>query len=216
MATRKIYPPIEVGHKFTRLTVVSPAETRILKGGQRRSQWVCRCDCGAQLNVMDADLKSGNTKSCGCLLRDIAPFVQRTHGQRHTSTYNVWHNMKRRCCDPSNHAYRWYGGRGIYVYEPWLESFENFLRDMGHKPTDRTLGRIDNDGPYSPENCRWETPYEQQCNTTRNVWIEFRGERMIMFEAIRRAGLTVGAVYQRLRNGWALDRALATPLRKRR
>jgi hypothetical protein len=216
MAKRNVYPLTKAGQRFTRLTVVSLAEPRILKGGQRRPQWLCDCDCGARVTVMRADLVSGNTKSCGCLLRDKRPFMRRTHGQRHTPTYDVWNNMKRRCYDPTNHAYRHYGGRGIYVCDPWLESFENFLRDMGHKPADRTLGRKDNDGPYTPENCRWETAYEQQANTRRNVWVEFQGERMIMFEAIRRAGLTVGVVYQRLRNGWTLDKALSTPLRKRR
>ena len=96
--------------------------------------------------------------------------------------------MKERCFDKKNNAYHYYGGRGITVCEKWLE-FEAFYKDMGDRPNNKTLDRIDNDGNYCPENCRWATPFEQGSNKRDNVFLEYKGEKLIISEWSRRTGI---------------------------
>jgi len=116
----------------------------------------CLCDCGGSHKVRTDSLLRGETKSCGCLVR--------THGKSKTSTYMTWYCMVGRCTKPEDVGFRWYGGRGIRVCERWLK-FENFLEDMGEKPSkDHTLDRMDVDGNYELDNCRWATKAEQSSN----------------------------------------------------
>jgi hypothetical protein len=211
-----LYPPLVSGQRFGRLTVIGPGDPRISPRGVITARVICLCDCGNEVTLAKGHLESGNTKSCGCFKRDKAPSIRRTHGQKHTQIYNIWVMMRQRCYNPKNAMYKWYGARGIYVCDRWLNSFENFLKDMGHKPPGLSLERRDNDGPYSPDNCRWATTYEQAANRRKNVWVEFQGEQMIMSEAIRRSGLPASAVWSRLRDGWTVERALTIPLRKSR
>jgi hypothetical protein len=110
----------------------------------------------------------GNTKSCGCLQKRIAKQIglsNITHGQSKSGTYNSWRSMIQRCTNPNTKKFIIYGGRGITIYRPWY-SFKYFLEDMGLKPKGLTLGRIDNNGNYEPENCRWETYKQQNVNRT--------------------------------------------------
>jgi hypothetical protein len=123
--------------------------------------------------------------------------------------------MNRRCSNPQDHKYQDYGGRGITVCDQWKESFETFFKDMGARPPAHTIERIDNNGDYEPNNCRWATPVEQNQNRRSNIWVEWQGERMILRDAINRAGLPRKAVEHRLKRGWPLERALSTPIRVR-
>ena len=125
------------------------------------SYWHCRCDCGALKTVQGGHLKTGHTKSCGCLDK-----ARKTiHGKCESSEYAAYRGMKQRCYNEEGTAYPGYGGRGITVCPRWLNSVEDFLKDMGPKPSpEYSIDRIDNDGNYEPGNCRWATKTEQSIN----------------------------------------------------
>lgn len=130
---------------------------------------------------------------------------------KHRPEYNTWKGMKRRCCNPGASYYHCYGGRGITVCQRWLESFANFLADMGKKPSPQhPIDRIDNNGNYEPENCRWATPIEQAQNTTCAKRITLNGETMSLSAWARKIGIDDAALSSRLRRGWTIERALTT------
>lgn len=135
-----------------------------------------------------------------------------------TSEHRIWAAMRERCNNQWCKAYPNYGGRGITVCERW-SSFENFLADMGRRPSlGHSIDRIDNDGPYSPDNCRWATRVEQKANQRPRkdaVWIEHDGHRKTLDDWARALGIRYGTLYQRLAKGWSTERALTTPTRTR-
>jgi len=171
---------INIGDQFGRLTVVG--EGLPTKNGSRK--WDCVCICGGVNSVISAALNSGKTTSCGCIYRESRPFTNRKHGEsRKTTEYKTWAHIQDRCYNPNNKKYYRYGLRGIIVCERWLgeNGYENFLSDMGRKPTSKhSLDRIDNNGNYEPSNCRWATSEQQSRNRSNNVWIEYLGERKVL------------------------------------
>lgn len=153
------------GQRFTRLLVMN--SVGISAHGEMT--WRCRCDCGTIVDVIGSSLRRRKNQSCGCLRRELAK--QSTHGHTKTSipgnasrTYVTWRAMIQRCHDSNHHNYPRYGASGISVTKPWRDSFESFLNDMGERPLNHTIDRIDNRFGYFMANCRWATPKQQAAN----------------------------------------------------
>lgn len=209
-----------VGQTFNRLTVIRLAYR---KDGVR--YWLCRCSCGTEKPIRQWDFTKGTTYSCGCLAREeggsliSAGLTKHGHsgrqhsGKKQSRTYVTWNKMKQRCLNPSNDKFANYGGRGITVCERWL-TFENFLIDMGERPAGTSLDRINNDGDYKPGNCRWATQRQQSNNMRRNVFVEYRGERLTLSQWARRFKLPRHIVFGRVKLGWNMGRIETTPVQR--
>ena len=176
------------GRRFGRWLVEGLDESDARKG----SVWVCVCDCGVRRSVRSAGLRNGRSRSCGCLLKELAaariPTISRKHGLSKHPLWGAWKRMRQRCTDENCTDYRLYGGRGIRVCRRW-QSFENFLADMGERPTPtHSIDRIDTNGNYDPKNCRWATPTEQARNAPGNNVLTERD--VIAIRRLRTKGLS--------------------------
>lgn len=195
------------GQRFGRLTAVSRGGSKIY-GGQRFTTWICVCDCGASTTVVMRSLVTGTTRSCGCL--GIESRI--THGRWGTPTHHTWHSMVARCTNPKSPSYRWYGALGIVVCAEWM-TFDGFLSDMGERPKGTTLDRIDVNGHYQRDNCRWADVKQQARNKTTNVNITYGGETFCVSEWAERLGVKPRALMSRLDMGWTHDRVIETPVK---
>ena len=172
--------------------------------------WKCRCDCGSEPVVAGCAMKSGHVKSCGCLHKESVSKASTKHGFSRTPIYLCWGGMIQRCTNPNALSYKRYGGRGITVCKRWLK-FENFLADMGERPKGYSLDRIDNNGNYHPNNCRWATREQQANNTSSVVLLEFDGKVQSIARWAREYGLPEITLRHRIQVwGWSISRALLT------
>ena len=192
------------GRRFGQLTVLRFAERT-----RHGATWATRCDCGTEKEVLGYKMLSGLAVSCGCKKG------RRTHGLSATPIAKVWTQMIQRCTNSRLKEFKNYGGRGIVVCARWLASLEAFVKDMGPQPSPRhTVERMDNDGAYTPENCRWATRRDQNRNYRRNRRITHNGVTLPMVDMARKHGLQPNTLRTRLDRGWPLWRAV-TPAAKR-
>lgn len=200
------------GQRFGRLTVIRRAP-RGYKG-KTHAFWVCDCDCGQTSIVDGVKLRSGHTRSCGCFEQESRGVAQKTHGMSKTNDYAIWVKICRRCYNPNCKEYPHYGGRGITMCDRWRYSFENFTADMGPRPSKQhSIDRIDNEGPYSPENCRWVTIDIQANNTSANHSLTYSGRTMTVAQWAKELSVSPFTLYRRAAYGWSDERIITTPVR---
>jgi hypothetical protein len=154
--------------------------TVLAKSEHRGTQicWTCRCKCGKTKSVEGGNLRSGLSAGCGCLRNQKAGARAYRHGMAGMREYRIWSGMKKRCFNPAEPSYKNYGARGITVCERWSESFSAFYEDMGPRPMQHSIDRIDNNGNYEPGNCRWTTRIVQNRNTRTATMLTINGETM--------------------------------------
>ena len=201
------------GKRFGKLVVIKTAG----KTKNGAYLWQCKCDCGNEIIANVGNLKNGHTKSCGCLRVDRCKTNFTKHGLEHTRLYGIWSDMRLRCYDEKNIAYHRYGGRGITICDEWkndVKAFYGWATANGYKDS-LTIDRIDNDGNYCPENCRWATVKEQASNRRSNIFVTHNGKTQTMKEWANEVGIPYKVVWARMQKlGWSAERALTDPVKK--
>lgn len=192
------------GRRFGLLTVVSRAPNH---GAFAR--WLCRCDCGVEIEVTGNKLLQGVKTKCAGKIHKPGPSLRAQYPRE----YQSWSDMKRRCLDPKNKKYIAYGARGITVCDRW-QDFKNFMLDMGKKP-DRafTIERKDVNGNYEPTNCCWIHRKEQGRNRRNSVYVTYQGKRMLLLDLVDQLGISRSIVNARLKLGFTLAQAIAIPVK---
>lgn len=201
------------GNKYGRLTVVC-------ENGKRGKNvlWLCRCDCGREINAIAYNLKNGHTQSCGCLQKEARSLSHSTHKDSTSRLYRIWRHIKSRCLNPNVRHYQYYGGRGISICPEWENSYESFRAwalSNGYDPT-LSIDRIDVNGNYESGNCRWTNAKVQANNKTSNRLIEYNGEIRTLSEWSQILGIAHITLSKRIDDyGWDVKRAFETPLRRK-
>lgn len=200
-----------IGKRFGKLVVV---ELDSIKDGE--SYWRCECDCGNDVIVSRGHLKSGITKSCGCMHKEVMVKRNTTHGLTNTRLFKIWQGILNRCNNVHSKFYYRYGGRGIKVCDEWKDnfmSFYNWSMENGYKD-DLTIDRIEVNGDYEPNNCQWTTRKEQARNTSRNIKILVDGQELTTWEIEKEYNIPMDIVRERYYRGWSGNRIVNTPVRK--
>ncbi len=196
--------------RFGRLTVLYRTADRVLPSGKHEVMYECVCDCGNHKAVRLSSLRNGNTKSCGCYRNECSSARRTRHGMSDSKLYGVWNSMKDRCESISNRSYPLYGGRGIKVCSDWHDAsvFIQWALSNGYREG-LTLDRIDGNGDYCPDNCRWVDHIVQNNNTSRNHLLFHDGRSQTIAEWSRETGIPYGTIKSRVNKyGWSADDAL--------
>lgn len=207
---RTVDPQSIIGLRFGRILVTGFAGRRV----RGRMWFSCKCDCGKEWDVPYQPLRSGRTKSCGCLSRDTTIARNTTHGMADSPEYSTWKAMICRCYNKNHDDYYCYGGRGIFVCDRWRHSFVAFHEDMGDRPTKRftMIERIDNSRGYEPGNCKWAEYEEQARNRRNNRIVEYAGQQWVFAALCEHCKIGRSTAMNRLRLGWTLHDAFTIPV----
>ena len=200
---KRAHRPVKAGDRFGEWTLLGQ---HVIRGKSAVEK--CRCSCGTLRDIKRCVLRTGKSRSCGCKKGEHVS----KHGMYSTPTYVCWQQAKKRCENVDDKDYKSYGGRGITFCSRWQE-FENFLADMGVKPSGLTLGRVDNNGPYSPENCEWQTLKQQARNKRNTKHLTINGVTKSLADWSDETGVAQGTIRARLRSGWSHAQAAKTPTR---
>lgn len=203
-----------IGKRNGRLVCIREASRK----SKNVRRFLFRCDCGKEKEIILGSFRSGRVNSCGCIsvenIRAVTAKMARHLGAK--TEYRTWAAMRSRCADPNNQSYALYGERGITVCNRWNDSFAHFLEDMGLRPSAKhSLDRIDNDGPYSPENCRWTTHDVQMRNQRRSRLITAKGRTLNICDWAKELGCTNTVLHSRIKAGWSDVDAVTVPVRHR-
>lgn len=199
------------GQKFNHLTAQHRCEPpKEYSKSTRNVWWMCLCDCGNTKPIRAIHLKRDQIKSCGCLKKRNKPKNGIIHGYYASPTYNSWRSMIQRCTNENNIGWKTYGGKGIKVCDRWQgkKGFIHFLEDMGERPENLSLDRIDSDKGYYPENCRWATRRVQTLNTTRTNWITYGEETLCLSDWAKKLNKDRKYISDKLRNGWTMEQII--------
>ena len=200
------------GLKFGRLKVVEEVIPKI----HNYVEYKCVCDCGKKVIVKAGSLTGGRTTSCGCFQCENASKIHKKNYDVKSKEYKTWCGIKRRCTNKNEKSYLKYGGRGISICDEWINSFENFLKDMGECPKNcDSIDRIDFSKGYCKDNCRWADKYTQANNTSRNIHVKYKGKDYTIAELSRISGIPYDTVYSRItKYGWKVENAISIPASK--
>lgn len=200
---------VRVGNKIGRLTLIE--KVWLPHGKRRETGYLCVCDCGNETIVYRSNILKGVTTSCGCFHDEVCRNVQFKHGHglKMDKTYMTWARIKSRCNNQNSPDYDDYGGRGIKVCDRWSNSFNSFLEDMGYPPDENySIDRINPDGNYEPNNCRWASPVQQARNKRNTIRLPYDNEMLPIGDIADRLGITYKALYQRLaKYNWDIEKA---------
>jgi hypothetical protein len=194
-----------ISNVFGKLTVIGIGVKRETSG---HIYYSCKCECGKICNIRGPALRTGKTSKCLQCSNNELHDNNKTHGMFGTPTYHVWNSMKERCYNPDNCNYHRYGGRGISICKKWRESFSEFFKDMGVKPPNLSIERINNEKGYYKSNCKWATVKEQAANRRTTVYIEHDGERMILADWARRLNTGATSIKQMMGRGKSFQEAI--------
>ena len=205
------------GLKFGRLTVIKldHKKQRNDKRGTR-CYWLCECDCGNITTVLTEALKSGHTKSCGCLGKEKRLEANKTHNLTNNRIYSIWHGIKARCFNNNEKAYKNYGERGITLCEEWKNNFMTFYNwsiNNGYQDN-LTIDRINVNGNYEPNNCRWVNQKQQSRNMRKNHNITYKGETHCLAEWAEILDINYSTLTERVRKNWSVEDIFKKPVKK--
>lgn len=202
------------GQTYGRWTVLYRTPDKEGRNGRKFVAWHCRCLCGTERDVTTQALRSGRSRSCGCLQRERARDAHYKHGHSKERLYNIWHAMLGRCYKSDNPSYDSYGGRGIQVCVAWrsnYDAFESWAHANGYSDT-LTLDRKDVNQGYTPENCRWVDRKTQNNNKRNTMYVEYLGEEWPVGLLADIAAVDLSVLERRLRLGWDVEKAITAPV----